>query len=107
MYVSWRQTVSDRWYHSVVTSAHRNRRDPAARRIGLVHFGSAYPGGSGDAGVPEYAQDLLVWLGNAAASGVIGNMVYDMLKSAAGRRRGRRESVVAHGPVTVSLRPVT
>jgi len=91
--------------------------DDLAQALQCAHdlstFGYLYPkvegAGASDRKYSLLTDPILIWLALAAASGVVGNLVYDIIKVALRRLLDKRTKIpiVAQGQTTLSSREVT
>lgn len=99
-YISWKNLVNEDWFEARLQQTRRHsrrRQNKAEKLVGLMYRGSVEPRGSADGpAIGREILDLLIMIGEAATTGVIGNVVYDILKRAAKRRRKRSYSILDH-----------
>jgi hypothetical protein len=91
-YVSWREVAHDGFAYRVQQAHRRRIRRLTTQEEFLRLFTVERPYGPGSGDGPA-ALELLVWIGSAMASGVLGNVAHDALKVIVRRAAAARRSM--------------
>ncbi|WP_433826428.1 hypothetical protein ACQP2E_30705 [Actinoplanes sp. CA-015351] len=98
---TWRSIVDKDSFGRQLADARRRHlrrltdQEKVLRFVNLGTLSEQLDPGAGFTPDSDVALDLIVYVGNAAAAGLIGNALYDILKGAAKRARGGSGSVVS------------